>query len=432
MNKYKIKILAYLISVSTFLTSCGLIDAPIDKIEDELTLQKPTTSVGTTIETKPPVVETKPEETTPSTNPTIEEIKPEESKPVIEETQPVVQASDNMVVYATTNVNFRASNSADSMKIGNLNIGDEAYRILSCDNNWDLVRYNGKLGFVCRDYLEYTNEYVDSSYEHMPKNDIVLTNTDLNFRTAPTTDADRLDTFDKGTELQVLAEVDNGWLLVRHNGELGYVSGEYTTSLLEKVNYLYPELELDELVVEKVIYNASTELNLREGEGTDTEIKDSLTQYETARVLKETDDWYLVMTNDYEFGYLYKDYTKEMTGIFVDIDKSEQRMTLYNGNEVMVQTPVTTGKDSTPSDTGYFDIDNKVRKTYLMNNSYVEYWMPYNGGEGIHDAGWREDWEFGTDIYHISGSHGCINTPLEEVIQIYDNVEIGTKVLVHK
>ena len=437
MNKYKIKIMAYLIAISTFLTACGILEAPKDILNNELTLNNPTTSTGTLLdETKPSIDNTV---TIPSTQPSIEEtkpnveeIKPEANLPIIEETKPVVDASDNMIVHATTDVNLRSSNSADSMKLGTLKLGEAAYRILSCENNWDLVRYDGELYFVCRDYLEYTNEYVESDFEHIPKNDIVLTNTDLNFRSEPSTEGKKLDTFEEGTELQVLAEVDNGWLLVRHNGEIGYVSSDYTTSLLEKLNYYYPELEMDELVVEKVIYNTSTELNLREGEGTDTEIKDELTKYETARVLKETDDWYLVMTNDYEFGYLYKEYTKEMNGKFIVVDKSEQRMTLYNNNEVMVQTPVTTGKDSTPSDTGYFEIYGKDRNTYLMNNSFVQYWMPYNGGEGIHDASWREEWEFGTDIYHKSGSHGCINTPLEEVIQIYDNVKVGTKVLVHK
>lgn len=434
MNKYKIKIMAYLIAISTFLTACGLLDAPEDIINNELTLNNPTISTGTILdETKPSVdsdVTVPP--TIEETKPNIEDNKTEESTPIIEETRPIIDASDNMIVRATTNVNLRSSNSADSMKLGTLKLGEAAYRILSCENNWDLVRYDGDLYFVCRDYLEYTNEYVESNYEHIPKNDIVLTNTDLNFRSEPSTEGKKLDTFKEGTELQVLAEVDNGWLLVRYNGEIGYVSGDYTTSLLEKLNYYYPELEMKELVVEKVIYNTSTELNLREGEGTDTEIKDELTKYETARVLKETDDWYLVMTNDYEFGYLYKDYTKEMNGKFIVVDKSEQRMTLYNNNEVMVQTPVTTGKDSTPSDTGYFEIYSKSRNEYLMNNSFVQYWMPYNGGEGIHDASWRGEGEFGTDIYHKSGSHGCINTPLEEVIQIYDNVKVGTKVLVHK
>lgn len=35
----------------------------------------------------------------------------------------------------------------------------------------------------------------------------------------------------------------------------------------------------------------------------------------------------------------------------------------------------------------------------------VEYWMPFDGGIGFHDAPWRD--EFGGDIYLTSGSHGC-------------------------
>lgn len=440
MKNNKIRVTAYFIAMTTLLTSCSLMEPPEDLINNEINLNNP--AIVGTFE---PVIPTIEEEfTIEETLPTVEELStmPEQyqaqetqTQQGVEYTAPAVQSSDYMVVYATSDVNFRSSNSTSAMKIGNLNVGDAAYRILSCDNNWDLVRYNGQIGFVCRDYLQYTDEYVESEYEHMPKNDIVLTNTDLNFRTAPTKEGKKIDTFDEGTELQVLAEVDNGWLLVRHNGEIGYVSGEYTTSLLDKVNYYFPEAGLEELVVQKVIYSTSNGLNLREGEGTNTDVKDELTKYETARVLKETDEWYLVMTNDYEFGYLFKEYTKPMNGIFVDIDKSEQRMTLYNGNEVMVQTPVTTGKDSSPSDTGLFDVDGKHRDRYLTGPGYkafVNYWIPYNGGEGIHDASWRSDSEFGSERYHNHGSHGCINTPYEAVEQIYDNVKTGTKVLVHK
>ena len=205
MNKYKIKIMAYLIAISTFLTACGLLDAPEDIINNELTLNNPTISTGTILdETKPSVdsdVTVPP--TIEETKPNIEDNKTEESTPIIEETRPIIDASDNMIVRATTNVNLRSSNSADSMKLGTLKLGEAAYRILSCENNWDLVRYDGDLYFVCRDYLEYTNEYVESNYEHIPKNDIVLTNTDLNFRSEPSTEGKKLDTFKEGTEIQV-------------------------------------------------------------------------------------------------------------------------------------------------------------------------------------------------------------------------------------
>ena len=56
--------------------------------------------------------------------------------------------------------------------------------------------------------------------------------------------------------------------------------------------------------------------------------------------------------------------------------------------------------------------------------SPVKYWIPVKGAIGIHDASWRST--YGGQIYIRNGSHGCINTPLEQVSQLYDMVEIGT------
>ena len=53
--------------------------------------------------------------------------------------------------------------------------------------------------------------------------------------------------------------------------------------------------------------------------------------------------------------------------------------------------------------------------------------MTVDGHIGIHDASWRK--EFGGEIYLTDGSHGCINTPLEKVRELYDMVEIGPPVI---
>ena len=74
-----------------------------------------------------------------------------------------------------------------------------------------------------------------------------------------------------------------------------------------------------------------------------------------------------------------------------------------------------------------------ARDTYLTGDDYrefVEFWIQYNGGEGIHDARWR--YVYGTEDYHTKGSHGCINTPRETVSKIYQLTQIGTDVIVHK
>ncbi|MBQ3773496.1 MAG: L,D-transpeptidase, partial [Pseudobutyrivibrio sp.] len=60
--------------------------------------------------------------------------------------------------------------------------------------------------------------------------------------------------------------------------------------------------------------------------------------------------------------------------------------------------------------------------------SHVHFWMPFNMGEGLHDATWRN--KFGGDIYKRSGSHGCVNLPLSAAEKIYDIVEAGWPVIV--
>lgn len=417
MNKNMIKILALITAITTIATVGLTKKFNKDEIYEYLKEpQKESTQEDKNIITTDEEIK-------------IENINP---APVEKEDSTVEEKDECIVVQATSDVNIRSGASSDSYKIGNLKLGDSAIRILTVDG-WDLANYNGTLGYINSDYLEYTDTVVETEYSHIPEDDIVITTTGLNFRSLPSTDGQKLDTLEPNTELRQIAEVDNGWLLVSHNGRLGYVSAEYTTSLLDKLNDTYPELNLNELEIESVIYNNATRLNLRQEPNYDSEILGEFERYETMRVIQSTDEWSLVMTNDYKFGYVFKEYTRELDGVFITVDKSEQRLTMYNDSEVLIQTPVTTGKDSTPSDTGNFSIYSKERDRYLTGTGYrsfVEYWMPYNGGEGIHDASWRS--VFGTESYHTSGSHGCINTPIDAVKKIWEKAEVGTKVLVHK
>lgn len=388
------------------------------QIEDETTTQKeeiPTNPIETLPETVPPVIQTEPE-----IIPTIPEIQEE-----------VVEGLT--IVKPTTTVNVRANNSVNSLKIGSLDISETAIRILSLENGWDLVKINNRLGYINNSYLEETNETIEQENNYVLKNDIVLTTTTLNFRTEPTTSSEIIEKLPENTELQVIAQVNDEWLLVRYNGNLGYVYSTYTNSLLEKLNQTYPELNIKDLYPQKIVYSNTT-LNIRNGNSTEYDQIGQLEKYESIRVLGEYEDWYLIMTNDHNFGFVSKEYTKDLTEDFIIVDKSEQQLYFYNGNDLYFTTPVTTGKDSTPSDTGLFKIYAKQTNRYLTDgktyNSWVGYWMPYNGGEGLHDANWRT--VFGTESYHTGGSHGCINLPPELADDIYNNASVGTKVLVHK
>ncbi len=117
---------------------------------------------------------------------------------------------------------------------------------------------------------------------------------------------------------------------------------------------------------------------------------------------------------------------------YVEVDMGAQHMYYYKDGEIVIDTPVVTGNRSRGWDTPakvcyvYFKQQNRV----LRGRNYatpVKYWMAVDGNIGIHDATWRK--EFGGDIYLTDGSHGCINTPLEIMSEMYEVVEKGTPVI---
>lgn len=106
----------------------------------------------------------------------------------------------------------------------------------------------------------------------------------------------------------------------------------------------------------------------------------------------------------------------------------------YIDGELKVKTPTVTGNvakgHATP--TGVDPVNYKQRNAVLRGPGYsspFKYWVPFNGGIGLHDADWRTS--FGGDIYKTNGSHGCINLPPNIAGQVYDLVYPGMPVVVY-
>ena len=136
-------------------------------------------------------------------------------------------------------------------------------------------------------------------------------------------------------------------------------------------------------------------------------------------------------------AYLNMPYQRGLDDIgdtYIEIDLTNQKMYFYQSGECLVETDVVTGNVSkrwgTPE--GIYAVFAKERNRILSGRDYasfVKYWMPYYRGIGIHDASWRNT--FGGTIYQKNGSHGCINTPEKWVKIIYEEVEVGTPVIVY-
>ena len=117
---------------------------------------------------------------------------------------------------------------------------------------------------------------------------------------------------------------------------------------------------------------------------------------------------------------------------FVEVDLSNQTVVYYKNGELITQGNIVTGNVSqgngTPS--GVYRLDWKAKDFVLRGDGYaspVSFWMPFNGGIGIHDASWRSS--FGGSIYKTNGSHGCVNMPYSVAEAIYNNIEDKTTII---
>ena len=119
---------------------------------------------------------------------------------------------------------------------------------------------------------------------------------------------------------------------------------------------------------------------------------------------------------------------------YVEIDKTKQVVYFIADGIAIWAAHCVTGNErrgwGTP--TGAYAVYAKQTNRVLRGAGYaspVKYWMPFNGGIGLHDASWRSS--FGGEIYKTAGSHGCINLPKDTVATLYALVQVGTKVIVH-
>lgn len=119
---------------------------------------------------------------------------------------------------------------------------------------------------------------------------------------------------------------------------------------------------------------------------------------------------------------------------YVEINLTAQHLFVYVDGQKVVETDFVSGdlKNNWGSPTGIWGLTYKTKKAVLRGDNYatpVDFWMPFAGNVGMHDATWRK--AFGGSIYKRDGSHGCINLPWSKAKQIYEYVQQGFPVLVY-
>lgn len=144
-----------------------------------------------------------------------------------------------------------------------------------------------------------------------------------------------------------------------------------------------------------------------------------------------------------EPAYASREISTENSGLggtYVEIDLTGQHLWFYQDGEQVFDTDIVSGmmtaKRYTPPGTytiAYKQKDRVLRGEPVPPDNKPEYetpvdfWMPFNGGIGMHDATWNP--YFGGERYVWNGSHGCINLSYSAAKAMYSYVEKGTPVI---
>ena len=130
---------------------------------------------------------------------------------------------------------------------------------------------------------------------------------------------------------------------------------------------------------------------------------------------------------------------------YAEVDMSAQHMWYVQNGQVVLETDVVTGEPipSRITPEGVYSLMWKQRDATLVGDikpetgkpeyeTDVAYWMQEtSSGVGFHDAIWQT--AFGGTLYQIpgTGSHGCINMPLDQAGALFNMIEPGTPVIFH-
>lgn len=123
---------------------------------------------------------------------------------------------------------------------------------------------------------------------------------------------------------------------------------------------------------------------------------------------------------------------------WIDVNLKTQHLVAYEGNAVSQQFDITSGEPANPTPTGLFQIFSKVKDERMKGDiglpsaydiKHVPWTMYFaGGGYAIHGAPWRSVYGAGTQV---GGSHGCLNSPVDQVATLYQWAPLGTTVIVH-
>ncbi len=196
-----------------------------------------------------------------------------------------------------TNLNMRISPSTTSSILTKLARGTQVL-VYSESNGWAKIQVNGRDGYVRSEYLANVATASSSEPRITVKYVSVSSGSNLNLRSAASTNSSILAKLTNGTEVSVISEA-NGWAKVKVNGKEGFVSSTYLVTSNAKNHTNVPENN-QTLVTKFVNVSQGSVLNMRSSASTSSSIISKLNRDTELTVISESNGWAKVRVNGKE------------------------------------------------------------------------------------------------------------------------------------
>ncbi|MED3539077.1 SH3 domain-containing protein [Bacillus toyonensis] len=220
-------------------------------------------------------------------------------------TQTVQASAPNTSSYTVNAdvLHVRAGSSTSQDIISRVYNG-QSLNVIGEENGWFKINHNGKTGFVSGEFVSKkgaTNSNVSTTGG---KNKV--TADVLRVRTAPNTSSSVSGRVYEGQTLNVIGQ-ENGWVKINHNGQTGYVSGQFVSGVSANTGATN---DTNQQTVQPAsgsyTVNVSS-LRVRTGPSTSHTTVASITKGQVVQVVGEVQDWFKINYAG-QAAYISKDY----------------------------------------------------------------------------------------------------------------------------
>ena len=273
------------------------------------------------------------------------------------------------------------------------------------------------------DAIEIVEVDVDSVEYNTDIINVVKADVNTSIMSSIFKDGKLLGTLASGREFILVSDEDPEWYAIKYYDTYGYVKKEDTHIEFERV-VNKPVIDKGYLPNGGIIYETK-ELNGK---------KITLEELEFVEIYADYGDTYLVSTLNYDVGFIKKEDITLLEGNLALVDITDQNVVYYQDNNKVFESPCVSGTINTSRATnlGLQKIMSKWGAGEIAPGAWVECVASFNSDyEGFHTANaWRSEYEYGGDTYTYNGSHGCINMPNEEALELCGMLEVGDKTLI--